>query len=100
MKEGNGAPSLRESAKKRAKPARGEAWGILNPWGDVWTHDTFATPEAAKRHLVAFWSQPWFPPTDTDKFRIVRVLVTVSAMPSSRKDGASQKPSNPAVEGT
>lgn len=75
-------PEGGERKARRCKPARGEAWGILNPWGDVWTTDTFATEAAARQHIEDFWSQPGFMPQDTGKFRVVRVKVTVSAKPT------------------
>ena len=39
-----------------AKPhAEGEAWGILNPYGRLWTHHTFPSEDAARRQVEAFW---------------------------------------------
>lgn len=38
-----------------AKPAEGEAWGILNPYGDLWTHRTFASEKAAAQYVRDFW---------------------------------------------
>jgi hypothetical protein len=35
--------------------AEGEAWGILNPYGRLWTHNTFPSEDAARRHVEAFW---------------------------------------------
>lgn len=64
--------------KKRRKPARAERWGILNPWGDVWTYDTFDTPEAARKHVADFWRNIK-DHRDVRDFRIVRVRITVSA---------------------
>jgi hypothetical protein len=69
----------------RCKPARGEAWGILNPYGDVWTYDTFQTERAARDHLMAFWRNFTAPP-DTSEFKIVRVRVTVSHRPTPAEE--------------
>lgn len=68
-------------AEKKPKGARGTAWGILNPWGDVWTHNTFTTSMAASAHIDEFWDQPGFGPTDRSKFRVVPVEVQVTYSP-------------------
>lgn len=64
--------------ERRGKPARGKAFGILNPWGDVWTHETFDTEERAAHYVVRFWRD--FPGVkrDTSQFKVVPVKVTVS----------------------
>lgn len=69
--------------KRKPKPATGGAWGILNPYGDVWTHDTFHTKEEARAYLEAFWNQPGFAPQDLSRFKIVPVRVRVSASPDT-----------------
>lgn len=57
--------------KKPRSTAR-EVYGILNPYGDVWTTETFDTEEAARKHVRDFWhSMP-------DGYRIVRARVRVS----------------------
>jgi len=87
------APSLREFAKGKAKPYRSDdRFGILNPFGDLWTPETFATPKAAADYLFAFWrgggfGEAYREPRQIGKFKVVPVKVTVSV--SSRKDGSS-----------
>jgi hypothetical protein len=72
-------PGPRVPPKRRPKPARGAAFGILNPYGNVWTFESFPTEAAAREYLEAFWRNPGFGPQDTSKFQIVPVRVTVSA---------------------
>jgi hypothetical protein len=74
-------------APKKPKPARGEAWGILNPYGDLWTYETFESEDAVKAYVKRFWSD--FPPSsrgDLTKFKPVRVRVTVSVLPEPKKE--------------
>lgn len=68
---------------KKPKPATGEAWGILNPYGDLWTRKTFDTEEAARQHVRAWWS--WNPEAggDLSKFKPVRVKVRVTVLPTT-----------------
>lgn len=45
-------------AGKRKKP-RGtsrEGYGILNPYGDMWTTDIFDTVDQAHEHVRRFWN--------------------------------------------
>lgn len=63
---------------KRPKPYRAIRFGILNPYGDVWTPETFDTEDAAKRYVTEWWKQVGGP--RADKFKIVRARVTVSAV--------------------
>jgi len=52
-------------------------WGIVNPYGGIWTHEIFATEDDARRHLEEFGKsmKPWNP----KGFRFVRVKLTVEA---------------------
>lgn len=59
------------------KPAEGEAWGILNPWGDVWTYDVFNSPEAATAYVKRFWGDNRSK-VDLNAFKPVRVTITVA----------------------
>lgn len=70
---------------KRPKPKRVQRFGILNPYGDLWTHSTFETEHAAQMHVVIFWRGD--KNVDVSKFRVVPVRVTVSviAKPQSPK---------------
>lgn len=77
-----GAPTPKRAAPKEAKrpkPARGEAFGILNPYGDLWTFDHFPNEAEARALIKAFWEQPGFGPCDLTKFKVIPVKVTVSA---------------------
>lgn len=76
---GTEASSVKPKTVKRPKPARGEAWGILNPWGDFWTYETFGNEAAAVAYIENFWRG--FPGTSPDlrRFKVVRAKITVSA---------------------
>ena len=68
----------------KARSARGDAFGIMNHVGSMWTHDTFPTEEAANKALEdhrAEWKRRGW--GDLGKHRVVRVNVTVS--PKSEK---------------
>lgn len=63
----------------KATPARGTAWGILNPYGDLWTHNTFQTEAEAAEYIRSFWKDwPGGAPSNLSAFRAVPVKVTVS----------------------
>lgn len=64
--------------QRRPKGAQGEAWGILNPYGDLWTWQTFGTPEQAMQHVAHFWRTT--KDMDLSKFKPVRVKVHVTAL--------------------
>lgn len=73
-------------AGKRPKGARGEAWGILNPYGDLWTHSTFDSPEEATAYVERFW-QGISGARDLRRFRPIRVKVHVTAKARKQVDG-------------
>lgn len=70
---------VRDRKAKRPKPARGKALGILNPYGDLWTYETFQTEELARAYIKAFWAPIDHGP-DLSKFTVIPVKVTVSAI--------------------
>jgi hypothetical protein len=64
-------------AVKSPKPYEWQAFGILNPYGDLWTPEFFEDPEDAFEHMKVFWG-----PTYEDKargFKVVPVDVMVTA---------------------
>ncbi len=65
---------------RRAKPARSsgcQVFGILNPYGNLWTWETFASESEARDYVRRFWlSMPGT--TDLSKFKVIPVKVTVS----------------------
>lgn len=67
---------------KRPKPARGKSFGILNPYGDLWTYDHFRTEQEAHEHIRTFWRSFPGPARDTSRFKVVPVRVTVSVIRS------------------
>jgi len=73
---------------RKAKPARGKAYGILNPFGDLWTYDHFPNEGAARLHVADFWrGNPSAP--DLSLFKVVPVRVTVSVIQNApRKEAA------------
>lgn len=56
--------------------ANGEAWGIMNPYGELWTFKTFVSSEAAEEYIHQFWKS--VPAVDKSGFRPVRVRVRVT----------------------
>lgn len=63
---------------KKPRGTSREAWGILNPYGDVWTTDVFETPEGAWLHIEDFWHGT--PDYDVNRYRVVRVRVHATAV--------------------
>lgn len=72
-------------AERKPKAATGEAWGIINPFGDVWTYDTLKTPEAAEEYVRWFWAGTKDGPA-LDTFKPVRVRVRVTVAPAPKED--------------
>jgi hypothetical protein len=68
----------------KAKKPKGyideQRFGILNPYGDIWTSDTFRTEAAAQKHIKDFWQ--CFPDTDLTSFKVIRVRVHVTVAPA------------------
>ena len=54
-------------------------FGILNPYGQFWTHETFTTPEKARDYIETFWARNANKP-DTSKFEVIPVILTISAV--------------------
>lgn len=73
---------------RRAKPARGKALGILNPYGDLWTYETFDTEAEARAYIAAFWrGMPG--EAGLERFTVIPVKITVSdARPTTRPGGS------------
>lgn len=63
--------------KRKPRPSKGKEFGILNPYGDIWTFQSFETPEEARQHLDGFW-RGIGSPQKAEGFRIVRVNVATS----------------------
>jgi hypothetical protein len=51
------------------------AYGIRGPYGNIWTPETFPTPEAAAAHVRAFWGDDQ---TKLRGFHIVPVEIRIS----------------------
>lgn len=49
-------------------------WGIINPFGGVWTPETFPTEKDAWDHLRRFWEPN---AKDLDTFSVEQVRITV-----------------------
>lgn len=52
-------------------------FGILNPWGDVWTSETFTSEDRARKHIEDFW-RGINDAGDLTMFKIVPVRVHVT----------------------
>lgn len=63
-------------SSKARKPYRARRIGIVNPYGDIWTPDTFDNAEQARAYIAEFWRRQ--PDTDLSKFTTETVRVTVS----------------------
>lgn len=63
---------------RQPKGARGEAWGILNPYGDLWTWQTFETQDEAMEHVARVWRP--LGGTAIQGFKPIRVNVHVTAL--------------------
>ena len=66
--------------RKKPRGAEGEAWGILNPYGDLWGWTTFETEEKARQYVADFW-RGTSSGGDLSRFRPIRVRVHVTALP-------------------
>jgi hypothetical protein len=68
---------MTEKKSKRPKSTVRKGFGILNPYGDMWTTDIFDTAEAAQRHLDDFW-QGFEGKQDLARYRIVKAAQRTS----------------------
>lgn len=65
----------RRPAPTKPAPARRDGFGIVGPYGNVWSIDVFDTPSQAERHLADFWRGI---DRDLTKFKIVRVRASIA----------------------
>jgi hypothetical protein len=62
---------------KKPKPYRTtHRFGILNPWGDFWTPETFTTEAKAEAYIYAYWKKHG--DAKVHQYKIVPARVTVS----------------------
>lgn len=71
--------AARKTTLKKPGAYKCRRYGILNPYGDVWTPDTFNTMLGAEQHVRDFWAKQ--PDHDLSKYKVVVVNVTVSPVP-------------------
>lgn len=76
---------------KKPKPARGKAFGILNPYGDLWTYEHFPNEASARAYVREFWATVPDHNQDLSKFKVVPVRVTVSALPPPPHDAGGRE---------
>ena len=62
--------------KRRPKATSRVGFGIVNPFGDMWTTDIFNSEEATRNHLKRFWSVVDSSSRDLSRYRIVRATQT------------------------
>lgn len=72
---------------RRPKGTKVERWGILNPYGDLWTHETFESADQARRYVHRFWQGLNGAGGDLRRFRPIRVKVHVTASTKRQLDG-------------
>lgn len=62
---------------KTPRPYKMERFGILNPWGQIWSCNTFETADDARKYLYDFFAKS--EDHDTSRFKIIPVNVTITA---------------------
>lgn len=63
---------------ERIRPRIEDRIGILNPYGQLWTDDTFTDHKAAARHLREFWAKN--KDFDIRRYSYAPVVVTVAVV--------------------
>lgn len=64
--------------QKRGRKIETKAYGILNHFGEFWTHSTFYTIAEAKEYIKNFWKHSEDPP-DMSKHKVVPVTITLTS---------------------
>jgi hypothetical protein len=64
--------------KRAPAPYQMDRYGIANPWGDIWTPETFDTMDAARRYIDNYAEKNR--KMDMSRHKVVRVAVTVRAI--------------------
>lgn len=82
-----------KALRRKPKGALGQAWGILNPYGDLWTWQTFDTPEDARRYVAEFWRNN--SKVDLASFQPVRVTVRAAVKVRKESDGSYMVETDP-----
>ena len=68
---------MSETKTKRTPKATSRVgYGIVNPYGDMWTTDIFETEDSARKHLANFWRG--VENQDLRRYRIVRAETRTS----------------------
>jgi len=60
---------------KKPQTASGDCYGILNPYGDMWTYRSFETEAEARAFIKNFWRDD---PGDISRFKVVRARFRAS----------------------
>jgi hypothetical protein len=97
-------PDARD-AKPRLKPEcpkptlAGEGFGILNPFGQFWTHQTFTSEQWALHYIADFWRGNENAPPLSD-FKVIPVRITVSEKlgEKAREGEGADRPGEPASD--
>lgn len=71
---------------KTILPYEMEAIGILNPYGQIWSRNTFETVDAAKAYVRDFWKGR--PEGELERYRYIPVNVTITY-----RQGTNEQPS-------
>jgi hypothetical protein len=71
-----GEPKPVRALKRKIRTANRDGYGILNPYGDMWTTEIFETPAAAEQFVRDFWRGA--KDIDHSRFRVVRARVRTS----------------------
>lgn len=63
----------KEAKKKKPGSATAKGFGILNPYGDMWTSEIFETPAEAEAYVRTYWANfPGSHGADPSKYKVVR----------------------------
>lgn len=61
---------------KAPRPYAMDRFGILNPYGEIWSSHTFGTEAEGKEYVDRYWNGQ--PPHELKKFKVVPVVVTIT----------------------
>lgn len=65
---------MKSKPSPKQKVRKVKAWGILNAYGDLWSHETFYTETGASTHLEQMAEQ--YPMWDLRKHKVVPVFIS------------------------
>lgn len=70
-----------------------DRWGVINPWSQVWTSNTFDTRDDAVRYVAQFWGREGS--INARRFTFERVCVEVSRLSDGPLEGQDDAEGTP-----